>query len=80
MLATLDELVPLPAELKMYLLHLTAIGLVSYAAVALLIPWWAAACRPSSRAKTCASAARPREISPCRARHLALDAGANATH
>jgi hypothetical protein len=38
MLSALDELVPLPAELKMYLLQLTAIGAVSYAAVALLIP------------------------------------------
>ncbi|RLN48631.1 hypothetical protein BBJ28_00004714 [Nothophytophthora sp. Chile5] len=34
----LDDLLPLPAELKAYLLQLTVVGIASYAAVALLIP------------------------------------------
>ncbi|KAF1784471.1 Histidine phosphatase superfamily [Phytophthora cactorum] len=38
MLSTLDELVPLPAALKMYLLQLMLVGVVSYVAVVLLIP------------------------------------------
>ncbi|RLN37908.1 hypothetical protein BBJ28_00005243 [Nothophytophthora sp. Chile5] len=34
----LDDLLPLPAELKAYLLPLTVVGIASYVAVALLIP------------------------------------------